>query len=116
MAARQWKILACILLVLATVTVYADLRNHNFINYDDDLYITNNPIVQKGVTLQGVHWAFTTTYGGNWIPLTWLSHMVNCQLFGLHPAGHFLTNLFFHIANTLLLFLFFFRTTRSSGA
>jgi tetratricopeptide (TPR) repeat protein len=115
MALRYRKILACIILVLATVTVYADLRNHHFINLDDDLYMTDNPTVQKGLTLQGATWAFTTIHTGNWIPLTWLSHLVNFQLFGLNPAGHLLTNLLFHIANTLLLFFFFLRTTQALG-
>ncbi|MFZ5447511.1 MAG: tetratricopeptide repeat protein [Thermodesulfobacteriota bacterium] len=115
MAQRSWKILAGIILILATVIVYADLSNHQFISFDDNLYVTDNPTVQRGLTLQGVTWAFTTFHAGNWIPLTWLSHMVNCQLFGLNPRGHLLTNLLLHVANTLLLFSFFLRTTQALG-
>ena len=112
---RRWKIIACIFLVLATLTVYGDLRNHHFINFDDDRYVTDNSSVQGGLTLTGVVWAFTTLHAGLWIPLTWLSYMVDSQLFGLHPGGFLLTNLLFHIANTLLLFLWLLRTTGALG-
>ena len=69
------------------------------------LYVTGNPPVQDGLTLKGLSWAFTTLHGGFWIPLTWLSLMLDSQVFGLHPGGFLLTNLVFHIANSLLLFL-----------
>ena len=106
MSPRSWKILACIFLILATFTVYAGVRNHQFIGLDDGLYITQNYTVQKGLTLDGVIWAFTNIQGGSWHPLTWLSHMLDCQLFGLKPGGHHFISLLFHILNTLLLFLF----------
>jgi len=112
---RRWKIIACLFLVVATLTVYGDLRNHHFINFDDDRYVTDNPSVQHGLTLKGISWAFTTLHAGLWIPLTWLSYMVDSQLFGLHPGGFLLTNLLFHIANTLLLFLWLLRTTGALG-
>jgi tetratricopeptide (TPR) repeat protein len=115
MAHRRWKIIACIFLVLATLIVYGELRNHQFISLDDDLYVTNNPPVQGGLTLKGLTWAFTTMHAGYWIPLTWLSHMLDCQLFGLHAGGHHLVNLLFHIANTLLLFLWLLRITHALG-
>ena len=80
-------------------------------NLDDNAYITGNRHVQSGLTLAGVTWAFTTTHASLWIPLTWLSHMLDCQLYGLNPSGHHLTNLVFHIASTLLLFLVLERMT-----
>ncbi|MFZ5449864.1 MAG: tetratricopeptide repeat protein [Thermodesulfobacteriota bacterium] len=115
MSSRYWKILACLLLVLATCAAYEGVRNHQFLNFDDDLYVTNNPQVKTGLTLKSLIYAFTTTDTGNWIPLTWLSHMAACQVFGLYSGGHHLINLFFHVANTLLLFLFCLRTTKAPG-
>jgi protein O-mannosyl-transferase len=115
MSQRRWKILVCLFLVVATLATYSDLRTHQFVNFDDDIYITDNPQVQDGLTLKGLSWAFTTLHGGFWLPLTWLSFMVDSQLFGLHPGGFLLTNLLFHIANALLLFLWLLRTTRAPG-
>ncbi len=112
---RRWKIIACLFLVVATLATYGDLRTHQFINYDDGLYVTDNPTVQGGLTLPGLIGAFTSTCAGLWHPLTMLSHMLDCQLFGLHPGGHHLTSLLFHIANTLLLFLWLQRTTGALG-
>src|SRR5208282_2056496 len=112
---RRWKIIACLFLVVATLATYGDLRTHQFINLDDDVYVTDNPPVQNGLTLKGLSWAFTTLHGGNWHPLTWLSHMLDCQLFGLNPGAHHLTNLVFHIANSLLLFLWLLYLTRTLG-
>ena len=89
---------------MATLVVFWPVRNYEFINYDDDAYVFDNPNVKAGLTLKGVIWAFTTTHMGNWHPLTWLSHMLDCQLYGLNSGWHHLTSLFFHIANTLLLF------------
>jgi protein O-mannosyl-transferase len=111
---RRWIIIACLFLVVATLAVYAEVKNHQFV-YDDYLYITGNPQVQDGLTLKGLSWAFTSLQGGNWHPLTWLSFMVDSQLFGLHSGGFLLTNLLFHIANALLLFLWLLRTTRAPG-
>ena len=115
MPSRRWTIIACLFLVLATLTVYGGLRYHHFINFDDPLYVTDNPPVQGGLTLAGLVWAFTTRHAGFWIPLTWLSFMVDSQLFGLHPGGFLLTNLLLHLANTLLLFFWLLRTTRALG-
>jgi len=116
MSQSHWKIIACLFPVLATITVYGEVRNHQFVNFDDDLYITDNAPVQGGLSLEGLIWAFTTTHAGFWHPLTWLSLMLVCQLFGLHPAGFHLTNLLFHVVNALLLFLWLNRTTRAQGA
>ena len=75
-----------------------------FTNYDDNVYVTANPRVRSGLTLRGLAWALRTGYAGNWHPLTWLSHMLDCQLFGLNAGAHHLVNVLFHVANTLLLF------------
>src|SRR5208337_1980869 len=115
MSQRHWKIIACLFLVLVTSTVYAELRNHQFINFDDNFYVTYNFQVQRGLTLEGLSWAFTYN-NPFWTPLTWLSFMVDSQLFGLHAGGFLLTNLLLHIANALLLFLWLHRTTRALGS
>ncbi len=112
---RRWKIIACLFLVVATLAVYAKVINYQFINYDDGLYVTDNPMVQGGLTLPGLIGAFTSTCAGLWHPVTMLSHMLDCQLFGLHPGGHHLTSLLFHTANALLLFLWLQRTTGALG-
>jgi tetratricopeptide (TPR) repeat protein len=98
-------------LVAVTLAVYAQVMNHQFIILDDKHYIYQNPIVNRGLTLMGIAWAFTTFHSANWHPLTWLSHMVDCQIFGLHAGGHLLANALIHASNTLLLFLFLRRAT-----
>ena len=103
--------LIMLLLVLATLAVYWPVGGYEFADFDEQLYVTENPVVQQGLTWHGVSWAFTTDAAGNWHPLTWLSHMLDCQLFGLKAGAHHLTNLVFHISNTLLLFLVLARIT-----
>jgi tetratricopeptide (TPR) repeat protein len=102
---RAAKLGCTLLLVLITAGVYWPVTGFDFTNYDDPDYITNNPMVQQGVTRAAVAWAFETDYASNWHPLTWISHMVDCNLYGLKPGGHHLTNLLFHAANAVLLFL-----------
>jgi Tfp pilus assembly protein PilF len=94
-----------LLLLVCTLSIYWQLINHDFINFDDDQYVTENAQVQYGLTLQGLQWAFTTTYTTNWHPLTWLSHMLDVELYDMNPAGHHMTGLLLHLLNTLLLFL-----------
>ena len=77
--------------------------DHGFTLYDDNDYVTENPMVQNGLTWAGVKWAFTTWHASNWHPLTWLSHMADCQLFGLNPAWPHAVNVLFHAANAVLL-------------
>jgi protein O-mannosyl-transferase len=101
---RMKTILIMIGLTIATLAVYWQVQFHDFINYDDPLYV-DNPMVRLGLSWDGIRWAFQSTMAANWHPLTWLSHMLDFQIFGKNPAGHHLTNLFFHLANTLLLFL-----------
>jgi protein O-mannosyl-transferase len=95
----------CFALAGVTLAVYWPLTSHPFIDFDDDQYITGNPNVISGLSWKNVAWAFQTGDAGNWHPLTWISHMIDCDLYGLNPGGHHLTNLLFHIANSLLLFL-----------
>ena len=104
-----------ILLGLAVMTfgIYAQVVGHQFITLDDPTYIRENPNVNRGVTLAGLAWAFTTFYVANWHPLTWISHMIDCQLFGTNPGRHLLVNALIHAANTLLIFYFLFRTTHA---
>ena len=92
-------------LVLATLIAFEPVRHNGFVDYDDHDYVTENPHVTDGINSKSVIWAFTSLHIANWHPLTWLSHMLDCQLFGPNPFWHHLTNLLFHIANTLLLFL-----------
>jgi tetratricopeptide (TPR) repeat protein len=96
----------CVYLVLASVTfiVYAQTLHHEFVKFDDDKYVTENPNVQAGLTFRSIKWAFTATEAANWHPLTWLSHIIDCRFFGLNPKWHHLVNLLFHTANALLLF------------
>jgi len=110
-ANKTLKVAICIFLMVATFCIYSQIQDHEFINFDDDLYITNNLNVQAGLTSESVEWAFTTFATGNWFPLTWFSYMLDYQLYGSHAKGYLLTNLFFHIANSLLLFLVLFRMT-----
>src|SRR6266403_2974041 len=104
-----------ILLGLAVVTfgIYAQLIGHRFIAIDDLSYIEENPMVNRGVTLSGLAWAFTTFNAGNWHPLTWIAHMIDSQFFGMFAGGHLLVNALIHAANTLLLFWFLLRTTHA---
>ncbi len=108
--------LCMVLLAALTLAVYAPVLTHDFVGYDDGMYITENPRVQSGLTLPNVEWAFTTGYANNWHPLAWLSHMADCQVFGLQPWGHHLTNLLIHLAATLALCLFLRNATGRHGA
>ena len=90
-------------LALVTIIAFEPVRHNDFVSYDDDIYVTDNPNVNKGISAESVRWAFTATRASNWHPLTWLSHTIDCQLFGLNPFWHHLVNLLLHIANTLLL-------------
>ena len=103
--------LAGALLFSIVIAVFSPVTHHEFINYDDHIYITENPIVCKGLTLEGLVWAFTDTSTASWYPLTWLSHMLDCQIFGLNPGGHHLVSLLIHAINSLLLFYLFRRLT-----
>jgi hypothetical protein len=111
----QANFAVCLLLAAITALSFWQVARHQFINYDDTCYVTDNPHVQAGVTWEGLEWSFCRLQGEHtyWHPLTWVSHMVDCALFGLRPAGHHLVNLFFHILNTVLVFLVFQRMTKA---
>ncbi len=100
-------------LAIVTLAIYAQVIGHQFITLDDPTYIQENPMVNRGVTGAGLVWAFTTFYATNWHPLTWISHMIDCQLFGTNAGGHLLLNALIHVANTLLVFWFLLRTTHA---
>ena len=101
---RRREIIICIFLIAASLVVYWQIINHEFINYDDGLYVTENLHVKAGLTFENIKWAFTTCHASNWHPLTWLSHMLDYELYGLNPMGHHWTSLQIHLTNTLLLF------------
>jgi protein O-mannosyl-transferase len=108
------ELLMAAALAVATLAVYGQVISHQFIDLDDDLSIRDNPMVNAGLTLKGIAWAFTTFHDSNWHPLTWLAHMVDSQIFGLNAGGHLLVNVLIHVANTLLLFLVLKRLTGAS--
>jgi tetratricopeptide (TPR) repeat protein len=104
-------LLICLILSLVTFASYWQVKNNALIDFDDPLYVTENKGIQSGFTIESFKWAFITNQAYNWHPLTWLSLMLDYRLFGLGPAGYHLTNLVFHIANTLLLFYVLFLMT-----
>jgi Flp pilus assembly protein TadD len=105
------EIVICLFLVLASGVVYLQVWNHDFVGYDDDGYVSENARVQKGLTLDNTIWAFTTIHKSNWHPLTWLSHMLDVELFGLQSGRHHMFSVLFHILNSLLLFGVFRKMT-----
>jgi protein O-mannosyl-transferase len=111
---NRWLSLAiCLFLALAVWAVFGQTLHHEFVNYDDSLYVTQVAQVQTGLSWEGLKWAFTSLRAGSWHPLTWLSHMTDCQLFGLRAWGHHLSSLLLHLSNTVLLFLVLQRMTRA---
>ena len=106
-------IVICGLLILATGLAYEPLGLNDFVGLDDNVYITGNDQVRAGLSRESVAWAFTATTAGSWHPLTWLSHMLDVELYGLEPRGHHRTGLLLHMATTLLLFLVLKRMTHA---
>src|SRR5579859_899763 len=106
-------VIVCLLLVAATLAFYNPIIHNQFTGFDVWSYILKNPHVQSGLTWATVKWSFTTFQEGNWHPLTWLAHALDCQLFRLNPVGHHYTNLLLHAANVVLLFLLLRRATGS---
>jgi Tfp pilus assembly protein PilF len=102
----RWRVpVICLALAAITFAVFGQTVTHEFIDFDDDAYVYNNPVVEQGLTPHGVAWAFTRVHSSNWHPLTWLSHMLDVQLYGLKPGGHHLTNALIHTATVIALFL-----------
>src|SRR5207245_9462262 len=104
-----------IFLIAITWAVFGQTFGHQFINYDDPLYVLDNAHVRAGLTWRGILWAFTHVHSQNWHPLTTFSHMLDCQLFGVNPGAHHLVNLFFHSAAALFLFILIQQATGSRG-
>ncbi len=111
---NQYIIAGC--LVIVVFAVFAQVLRHDFLNYDDDVYVTSNQRVTSGLSVDGILWAFTTSSASNWHPLTWLSHQLDCSIYGPRPGGHHATSLILHLANVLLLFWLLTRITGNSGA
>src|SRR5438045_7529159 len=102
-----------VLLVAIVWIVFGQILRHEFINYDDDEYVRRNSRITSGLSLDGMQWAFTHVHADNWHPLTTISHMLDCQLYGLEPWGHHLTNVLLHATATIFLFLALRRLTGS---
>ena len=105
----------CLVLAVATLALYSPVIAHPFVNYDDRDYVTENQHVQSGLSMPTIAWAFTSTDQANWHPLTWLSHEMDCEIYGLNPHGHHLTSILIHTANVLLLFLLLQWATGATG-
>ena len=105
------EVLVCAGLTAVVLAVYGQVGQHAFINYDDPDYVTANPYVRAGITRAGVTWALTTGHASNWHPLTWLSHMLDCELWGLRPGAHHLTSVVLHAINAMLVFTLLNGTT-----
>jgi len=102
----EWEVVCvCVFLVLAVLAVFGQTARFEFVNYDDGENVYENPMVEMGLSVKAVGWAFTHAQVANWVPLTTLSHELDCQLFGLHAGGHHLVNVLLHAANAVLLFL-----------
>jgi tetratricopeptide (TPR) repeat protein len=109
---RRWLVFGvCIFLAAITFAVFGQTLRHEFVDFDDDLYVYENPAVTGGLNLKGVEWAFTHVVLFNWHPLTMMSHMLDCRLYGLNAGGHHLTNVLLHTASVILLFLVLRRMT-----
>ena len=108
---RYQAVAVCGFLLLAVVLVFGQTLRHEFVNYDDGDYVSENPLVSHGVTAQGIIRAFTRSQAANWVPLTWISLMVDCQFYGLNAGGYHLTNVLLHTAAVILLFLVLWRMT-----
>jgi protein O-mannosyl-transferase len=110
-----FKAILCAVLVILTLAVYIDPRHHQFLHFDDPLYVTENPFVKEGLAGKSILWAFGTYAASNWHPLAWLSHMLDVELFGLNPSGHHMVNVLLHAMNAVLLFLVLTQLTGAMG-
>jgi tetratricopeptide (TPR) repeat protein len=110
---KKYAYIIVLLLTFSCLAAFGQIAGNEFINFDDNRYITENNFIQGGFTCSSVKWAFTDRLSTHWHPLTWLSHMLDWRLFGNSPAGHHLMNLLFHIGAVIFLFLFLFKTTNN---
>lgn len=114
-AANNWIVAAiCVSIAILTWIAFGETLHAGFVNFDDDLYVYENSTVQAGLTASGFVWAFTHVVAGNWHPLTMLTHMLDCQIYGLAPGGHHFTNVLLHTATAILLFLVLRNLTRAT--
>ncbi len=111
----QRTLILSLLLVLATIALYNPITRAPFLNYDDATHVTDNPQVRSGLTWKTIVWAFQTSEAADWHPITWLSHALDCQLFGVNPQGHHTINILLHAANVVLLFLLLQSATGFTG-
>src|SRR5664280_1850754 len=108
---KKYKYLTVVLLIVCSLIAFGRILANDFINFDDNIYITENNHIKSGINTESIKWAFTSSYASNWHPLTWLSHMLDWQLFGANASGHHFVSLLLHIGSAILLFLFLNRTT-----
>src|SRR6187551_1439842 len=108
-------ILVCLLLAAAVFAAFAPALRNGFVGYDDPDYVVDNVHVRTGLTPRNAAWAMTAAHANNWHPLTWVSHALDASIFGLAPAGHHLSSILLHVANTLLLFLWLYGATSRLG-
>jgi protein O-mannosyl-transferase len=108
-------VVSCLLLAIGTSVLYSSVAHHPFVDFDDQYYVTNNAVIHAGLNWRSFVWSFNAGYAQNWHPLTWISHALDCQLYGLNPAGHHLTNLVLHVLNVVILFLLLLRATGAMG-
>ena len=112
---KHFVVASCLFLAIGTSALYSSVANHPFVDFDDQYYVTQNEHVQSGLNWQVFIWSFNAGYAQNWHPLTWLSHALDCQLYGLNPAGHHLTNVLLHMLNVVILFLLLLWATGAMG-
>jgi tetratricopeptide (TPR) repeat protein len=110
---KKYKYLTVVLLIVCSLIAFGRILANDFINFDDNIYITENNHIKSGINTESIKWAVTSSYASNWHPLTWLSHILDWQLFGANASGHHLVNLLLHIGSAILLFLFLNKTTGS---
>src|SRR5277367_5180107 len=115
LAGKSLNAILCILLAAATIALYSPVIGYSFVITDDHDYVTANPHIHNGLAWSTIRWAFTSTDAANWHPLTWLSHALDYQLFGLSPAGHHLDSIVIHSLNAVLLFLLLVWVTKCVG-
>ena len=112
---RARRIAVCIFLAVIVAAAFGRTLGHDFVNYDDSEYVYENPHITNGLSLTSVWWAFTHVHAANWHPLTTISHMLDCQIYGVHPWGHHLTNILLHAAAAIFLFLALIELTAGSS-
>jgi protein O-mannosyl-transferase len=113
-SSQKQKLIIYVVLTVVTLAVFWQVNQFDFINMDDDIYVTKNSHVLSGITLDGFRWALSTNYFGLWNPLLWLSFMFDYELYGLNAGGYHVTNVILHIMSALILFWLFSRMTHET--